>query len=527
MKNHWQMIKMKIHKYLRFKCGVEISIFAAASSMSALGQNPMKDYRDVSIDASQTVGRFKPLRGVNGVPDMRYMKPTEQFEKRPLDISAIYRASHVSLVRTHDAGGAADIDSAKGGLPELARTPLGVGAPTNDEHLIFPDPTADPSDPASYHFAATDQLIAGIRTSGAEVIFRLGRGGATTAEPPADEARYGEIIRHIVMHYNKGWNNGFQNSVKYWEFWNEPDFYKIYWRGSPEQFSSLYNVVARAVKSADPNSFVGGPSLALSNNDQAFREGFLAAAQKNSAPLDFFSWHWYSMANDPYDYVRISKDIRSLLDKYGYTETRSVLDEWNSDITRGGFKYNARQAAYVATSRIYMQEAAIDEEAYYRADVNYGLDGNSVNRVARALEAAGRMSDTPEKLNTNGGDTLGFAVQAGRSSAGKTVQILISNYEVPVEDRGSGPINDLLEIPGIIRMQLPTRRSFDYQKNKGYNLTVTGLETQSEYTVERYRISESEDFALIGRSTIHGPILHINSALAAPAVELVVIRAVD
>jgi xylan 1,4-beta-xylosidase len=519
--------QLNIRSFARFEFGLTISILAAASAVPAFGQLPASDYREISIDASRATGHLKPLRGVNGAPDMGYLKAGDQFEKRPPDISAAYVEAHVSLVRTHDAAGAADIDSARGGLPPLPVTPLGVGAPTHDDYLIFPDLSADPADPASYHFGATDRLISGIRATGAEVIFRLGRGGATTASPPLDPAAYGEIVRHIVMHYNKGWDDGFLNGVKYWEFWNEPDFYKIYWRGTPEQFWSLYGIVARSVKAADPGALVGGPAIALSNNDQPFREGFLAFAKDNSLPLDFFSWHWYSMANDPYDYVRISRDIRALLDGLGYRGTRSILDEWNSDITHGGFKYDAQQAAYVVTSRIYMQNAPIDEEAYYRADGAYGADGKSPSKVARALVAMGRMSETPELLAATGGDTDGFAVLAGRSTAGTTVQVLVSNYEVPPEYRGLRPGGDTVEIPGVISMRLPRRRAFDYHGNKGYRLALTGLDARTSYVVERYRISATDDLSLVGRSTMRGPVLRLSAALPAPAVELLVIRAAD
>ena len=41
------------------------------------------------------------------------------------------------------------------------------------------------------------------------------------------------------------------------------------------------------------------------------------------------------------------------------------------------------------------------------------------------------MRKTPERIAATGGDDEGFAVLAGKSADGKTVQILISNYQVP------------------------------------------------------------------------------------------------
>ena len=33
----------------------------------------------------------------------------------------------------------------------------------------------------------------------------------------------GEVCKHIVMHYNDGWNDGYHYNIAYWEIWNEPD----------------------------------------------------------------------------------------------------------------------------------------------------------------------------------------------------------------------------------------------------------------------------------------------------------------
>ena len=40
--------------------------------------------------------------------------------------------------------------------------------------MVFPNPDADPALPASYDFRATDEYIAAVRATGAEIVYRLG-----------------------------------------------------------------------------------------------------------------------------------------------------------------------------------------------------------------------------------------------------------------------------------------------------------------------------------------------------------------
>jgi hypothetical protein len=265
-----------------------------------------------------------------------------------------------------------------------------------------------------------------------------GRGPATTAEPPRDLARYADIVRHVVLHYDKGWANGFQDAVKYWEVWNEPDLGQIWWRGTPEQYFALYGAAAAAVKTANPAAQVGGPTIALVNQRQPYREGFLDYVRDHRLPLDFYSWHYYSDANDPFDFVRIAQEMRRLLDERGLTRTLSALDEWNGNVMamharRPG---DAQLAAFVTSARVYMQDAPIDLDGFYRADRHFGPDGRTPDKVGQALIAMGRMTRTPERLAVTGADTSGFAIQAGRTRDGRGVQVLVSNYEIPEADRG-------------------------------------------------------------------------------------------
>jgi hypothetical protein len=68
--------------------------------------------------------------------------------------------------------------------------------------VIFPDWAADPEKPASYNFATTDKVIAGIRASGAEVYYRIGRSFGANVNPPADFDKFANVVdahRHALQ----------------------------------------------------------------------------------------------------------------------------------------------------------------------------------------------------------------------------------------------------------------------------------------------------------------------------------------
>jgi hypothetical protein len=383
---------------------------------------------------------------------------------------------------------------------------------------MFPDLAADPADPHSYRFGPTDQLIESIHAIGADVIFRLGRDGMATVPPPADLGRYAEIVRHVVLHYNKGWADGFQNRVKYWEIWNEPDLGHIWWNGTPEQYYALYSAAAQAVKAADPQALVGGPTIALVNETSPYREGFLAYVRDQHAPLDFYSWHWYSTdADDPYDFNRIGVTMRRLLDQYGFTHTISVLDEWNDDFRTLRDKARIQVATFVTSALIYMEDAPIDLQALYRADAEFPA-GTTPTKLGQALIAWGAMQDTPRRLPVTGGDTFGLAPLAGSSRDGRKLQVLLSNDIVPADKRGPRPNGDLMKEQGLFDLALLPRRDFPPATADKVQLELRGL-AHARYRVQHYRISGSDDSTLVETVEGEGPTLTLSTELGEPAVD--------
>ena len=491
-------------------------------------------HREVTVDASSNLGRFKGLRGVNAGPlpwtdrpgtdrPDPFIEVSDRTGYRSLaaDASEGYRQANIELVRVHDNYGPGDIYNNFQGTHEMADGTILEDASRNGL-AMFPDLTADPSDKSNYNFGPTDELIAAIHDVGARPLFRLGASAGESSGVPdafttdADFDHYADIARHVVLHYNKGWHSGFEYGVKYWEVLNEPDG-----RFEATKYYKLYERIARAVKAADPAALIGGPSLMFTYSGPAYEDDFLAYLRDNNVPLDFWTFHDYCIDSaDPYYYVRVAQDMRALLDRYGFHDTTLVIDEWNVL----GFDLNllslAGRAAFTASAIIYMEDSPIDAQTFYMGPNLFGEDGKTPNKVGQAMVALGRMKQTPTRLAVTGADTTGFAVQAGRSEDADELTVVLSNYEVPAELRGPRAGGDRL---ADIVTVLP-RRELSYSDNEGFELTITGLDPDSEYRVERFRTSDLWDYRLLSTDFMQGPELHVSGLLPAPSIETIVVR---
>ena len=468
--------------------------------------------RKLTIDASKVQGTIRSLQGVNRGPLVA--------RHDRIDVTKQYKDVGVQFVRTHDYGGPTDIYQVEKGKVV--------------EGTIFPDWDADPEKPESYAFEASDRIIKGIVDNGAQVYYRLGR--SFTADPtvPFDFDKFADICKHIAMHYNDGWGNGFHFNIRYWELWNEPniapdwtpgDFFPIPWGAPAIKFFQLYKKVADALKEYDPNLKVGACGMAEGQRESVFREGLIEYCADNKAPLDFFSWHHYAGdSNDPYDFVRIANVVRGLLDDNGFQKAENHCTEWNMSLSsKPGPQDQSSMdaAAFTASSLIYMQDA-IDMSLYYSGSSGgmgmFERDG-SYRKKAYAFKANGKMLNTPKRLEVSGADTYGFGVLAGRSDDGKTVQVLISNYEIltpqtpPEQTAAPGS-------RGLVR-----RKGIRNENNKGYELSVSNLPWgKRKFTIKRYRISEKENLDLVSEASGKDGKLELKNELLPPCIELIVLE---
>ncbi|HWO14681.1 MAG TPA: hypothetical protein VNN80_34500 [Polyangiaceae bacterium] len=445
--------------------------------------------RTVTVNAAEAVGRIRSLQGGHWDPG----PAGEALSNHYLDLG-------IDMIRTHDASG---IDGSGAGDID------GVGV-----DRIFPDWAADPANPASYNFGPTDALIENIRDVGAEVFFRVGRsniGGFANNAVPADFAKYADVVKHVVMHYNKGWANGFRYGIRYFEVWNEPDFLP-FWAGTSAQYYELYERVTLAIKAADSRALVGGPAITTFNDYTGLRASFLQFLAAHHVPLDFYSFHKYTnKSNDPLDYARVADAYRHELDSFGFTRTKLINTEFGTSLSGdpiiGG---EAGRAAFTAVAQVYMQNAPIDKA------LSYMLTDPSQNpgflefseKENLAFSAISSLNCTPIRLATSGGDDTGFAVLSGRSAGHDEIRVVIANYEISPTLMGPipGGNDESIDIPGLGHlgtMSYLDRRTITYQDTEGYNLAVKGIPKDwGDLSVEQFRIDNANDLTLVSSTVV-------------------------
>ncbi len=386
----------------------------------------------VKVNPSVEKGPIKLMNAVNNGPSTPVSDQTKgNFEE--------YAALKIPYARTHDAN-----------------LCYSYGGPhTCDISAIFPNWDADETKPENYDFTLTDQYLKTIRAAGTEPFFRLGQSiehwtKKYYVNPPKDYAKWARICEHIIRHYNEGWADGYKWNIQYWEIWNEPDMgprpdgrLSPTWTGTHEQFLELYKVASLHLRKCFGNTIkIGGPAHMTWGAGEA--TGFLPFCAKEKLPLDFYSWHcYYADARQVGNAVR---EVRKLLDKYGYTKTENHCnelnyvkgwsDEWIYSLECESGRLNQKGAASYAAVMIDCQNAPLDMLMFYDARVGCGMN-NMFNTLTlrpmkgyypflawrRLVELGTQVEATVEKKN--GSDQL--YVCAAKNAAGKKA-LFIARY---------------------------------------------------------------------------------------------------
>ncbi|NLH17019.1 MAG: hypothetical protein GX455_10605 [Phycisphaerae bacterium] len=369
---------------------------------------------------------IRPLHGVNN-------GPVNQGEL--VDLSAYYRELGIPLARLHDS---------EWPDPEIV-----------DIHAVFPDMSADPEKAESYDFRRTDDYIQAIINTGTGVVYRLGESIEHTrrkyrVHPPADMDKWARVCIGVIRHYNEGWASGFRHNIRYWEIWNEPENRPTMWTGTDEQYFRLYTTAARAIKAAFPELKVGGPSLGATGELEGdtlkatdFLKAFLKTCKEQSAPLDFFSWHTYSY--EPFIYAIKAREIRKLLNEYGFAKTEIHLNEWNflpgnnwQPMSLAGQGIGRRQwyeqmggpqgAAFLACVLSDLQDSPVDVANYYSGDTSlFGLFDRyaAPKKTYFAMKAFRMLLDTPQRLAaTDWRNEQGTVLAGTNSDAGRWMALV-------------------------------------------------------------------------------------------------------
>ncbi len=131
--------------------------------------------------------------------------------------------------------------------------------------------------------------------------------------PPKDWERWYALVHDLTAHLLSRYGD---EVVEHWSFevWNEANL-EVFWSGTPEEYLTMYDVTAKAVRDVDSRLVVGGPSSAAAG----WVEELLAHAKSSGAPVDFVSTHTYG--SPPLDF-------RPMLARYGREGTPIWWTEW-------------------------------------------------------------------------------------------------------------------------------------------------------------------------------------------------------
>ena len=394
----------------------------------------------ITFDFEKITGPVKPMHGVNNGPIISYY-----------DYSLFHylQEAGIPFCRLHDFGG------------------VFGGTHFVDVENIFTNMDADENDPASYDFALTDLLMENLDKIGVKPFYRLGatienghRIKAYHIYPPKDNHKWARICANIIRHYNEGWADGYHYGIEYWEIWNEPDNEEEIadnpmWKGTKEQFFEHYKVVSNHLKKEFPNIKVGGyascgfyatdenAQRVVAANSSPRMEYFIEFFQEfmkyittpgNESPLDFFSWHTYASIRDN---IRHARYARQELDRYGFTATESILNEWNPEFFE---RTQAFHAAKIAGMMLAMHHQSVDQMEFYTGDLNsYGslfhpMD-HSVTREYYTFVAFNRLYQLGNAVSTvtDGAELYALAATGGTQQAAMIVNATRENRAVSVE----------------------------------------------------------------------------------------------
>lgn len=381
---------------------------------------------DVRVDFTRPLGRdIRRLNGGNLGPSLT--------ESGIRDTREEFASLRIPLTRTHDVA--------------LSNPGLRLC----DIQMIFGNAKADAADPDNYYFKATDDYLQSILDAGSEILFRLGTSIEHSrthyaTEPMMSNEKWAEVCAAIIRHYNRGWADGHRWNIRYWEIWAEPDVNPRMWAKSFKEYLPLYEVTARRIKREFPEVKVGGPALAhfhpkltdLGSPDDNCHV-FLSFCRERKLPLDFFSWHIYTMKLEGLLAEPVA--MRKVLDSHGFGKTELFLDEWHFwchrfdkfgqlDPEVGLCSANASVHALAALTG--WQDLPLDQACFYTIGPYYDGWGAwdscmAKTRLFHAFRMFAKMLDFPHRVATES-PSVGVQVLAGRADDGR-MAALVSNFK--------------------------------------------------------------------------------------------------
>ena len=222
-----------------------------------------------------------------------------------------------------------DAQMLDGVRPDSLRFDGGLGSPRGIILSRPPMVSGSPSDP-TYDFREADRLVDLLNSRGVRPYWcysyvpgLLAPEGGDFRDPPEDMQQWAAVLGAVAGHFRQT-----GRTIAFHEIYNEPDN-RDFFRGTLDDYLSMYEHGARAIRSADPEARVGGPSLAFT---ESWIRPFLEHVTRRNIPLDFFSFHFYPGV--PYtasDIRGVVEMVRRELAVYPSLATTEMhLNEYNS-----------------------------------------------------------------------------------------------------------------------------------------------------------------------------------------------------
>ena len=148
--------------------------------------------------------------------------------------------------------------------------------------------------------------------------------------------------------------------------------HKRCWGGTAKEFYELFVIAFRHLKACFPHLKIGGPAVATLQDNAWINDFFTRLCEEGLKP-DFFSWHVYGATVEKVQgKIRLA---RELLDRYGLTETESILNEWNyvKGWHEDEWEYSLKAekglkgAAFIAATMLMSQYEPLDNLMFYDA----------------------------------------------------------------------------------------------------------------------------------------------------------------
>ncbi|MBD3316356.1 MAG: glycoside hydrolase [Chitinivibrionales bacterium] len=175
---------------------------------------------------------------------------------------------------------------------------------------------------------------------------------------PNDLSKWKELIGALMHHWIRRYG---RHEVRQWYFecWNEPN-HRNFFDGSMEEYFSLYDVTAHAVKEADSECRVGGPATAGPN----WAAELINYCHTHTIPLDFISCHHYGVSQgdgldefgrneifvlqDKENFPNAVSKVKSEIENSPMPELELHFTEWNTSYSpRDNIHDSYYNAAYI------------------------------------------------------------------------------------------------------------------------------------------------------------------------------------